>query len=86
MLPLSPLLHMGIGGPRAQEVAFEVHGHNPVPLVFFDLRPRAPRVDGGVVDEDVHPAEPALRLLDHGLHRTPVGDVGLHGHARAPFA
>src|SRR5215211_8167067 len=76
----SPLLHVGIDGTRAQEVAFEVHGHHPVPLVFFDLRPRPPRVDGGVVDEDVNPAEFARDLIGHGLDGTPVRDIGLQGH------
>jgi hypothetical protein len=71
---------MRIDGPGAQEVAFEVNGHHPVPLYFFDLRPRPPRVDGGIVDEDVHPAEPAGDLIDNGLDRTAVRDVGLHGH------
>src|ERR687897_1273501 len=76
----SLLLHMRIDGPRAQEVAFEVNGHHPVPFCFFDLRPRPPRVDSGVIDEDVHTAEPARNFIGHGPDRTAVRDVSLHGH------
>src|SRR5215211_7384770 len=39
-----------------------------------------PRVDGGVVDEDVYPAEFARDLIGQGLYRTPVRDVGLQGY------
>src|SRR5215203_1236438 len=76
----SPLLHVRIDGPGAQEITFEVNGHHPVPLLFFDLRPRPSRVDGGIVDEDVHPAEVARDLTGHGLDRTAVRYVGLYGH------
>src|SRR3712207_8999872 len=38
------LPHARKGGPGAEEVAFQVHGHYPVPLVFLDLGPRAQRV------------------------------------------
>src|SRR5215211_5972701 len=79
----SPLLHVRVGRPRAQEIAFEVHGHHPVPLLFFDLRPGPPRVDGGVVDEDVHPAELARDLICHGLDRRRLRDVGLQGQSPA---
>src|SRR5215207_1930241 len=79
----SPLLHVGVGRTCTQEVAFEVNGHHPVPLLFFDLRPGPPRVDGGVVDEDVHPTELARDLIGHGLDRSPLRDVGLQGQSAA---
>src|SRR3712207_9591092 len=62
------LPHARKGGPGAEEVSFQVHGHYPVPLVFLDLGPRAQRVDGGVVHEDVYAAELGRYLLRHRLH------------------
>src|SRR5215210_893702 len=79
----SPLLHVRVGRTRAQEITFEVDGHHPLPLLFFDLRPSPPRVDGGVVDQDIYPAELARDLIGHGLDRRPLRDVGLQGQSAA---
>src|SRR5215204_5348022 len=73
-------LHVWIDGPGAQEIALEVNGHHPVPLLLLDLGPRPPRVDGGVVDKDVHPTQLLCHPLDGVLHRGTVGDIGLEGH------
>src|SRR5215207_6601452 len=77
------LLHKREGGPGAQEVAFQVHGHHAVPLIFLDLRPRAQRVDGRVVHEDVYAAELGRHTFSHRLHGSLVGDVCLERDAAA---
>src|SRR5215213_2453705 len=74
---VSALPHVREGCPGAQEVALQVHGHHPVPLLFFDLRPRTQRVDGRVVHEDVYAAELGRYTFSHRLHGSPVGDVCL---------
>src|SRR3712207_6183888 len=79
--PVPALPHMREGGPGAQEVAFKVYGHHPVPLVFLDLGPRAQRVDGCVVHEDVYAAELGRDVLRHRLDGGPVGDVCLERDA-----
>jgi hypothetical protein len=72
------------GKPRAIEVAGDVDGKRPVPILRRDLldTPRRPG-DPGVVDEAVEAAKRRESVVEETCHLRPVGDVRLGaGHLR----
>ena len=67
------------GGSIDPEDAFPQLQRHPVQILE-----RHQLVVGGVVDEDVDPAELGQDPLDHLLERGRVGDIGLKGRAARP--
>ena len=78
----------------APEHGVQVDGQDPVPILA-DVLARTNGDDAGVVDQDVHPAEPGDQVVDHGLELVDVGDIdpverrpvpclGQLGHGLAP--
>src|SRR5207247_6760287 len=62
-------------GLGAQEWAGGIHRQEPVPVLQRGLLHRRRVADAGVVHEDVHVAEPGLRLAGEGAYAFWVGDV-----------
>ena len=61
---------------HAQEHAAQVHGHEPVPLVFGHVDDRLHRLfDARVVECEIEPAERFGRLRDGGFDFVGPGDV-----------
>ncbi len=73
--PAAPLLHVRHRGADHVERAGQVDADHLVPLAVADLLDRRALPDARVVDQDVEPAEPVDRLVDHHLGLFVDGDV-----------
>ena len=72
-------LHLARGGLRAEKTSLEVGVDHEVPFLFAHVEERRPRLDTGVVHEDVERAGTLDDLVDHRLDRAGDPDVAVHG-------
>ncbi len=78
--------HVGNGRARAQEGAAEDDAHDLVPVLDRQLGEGDLVAVGGVVDEDVEPAEVGDDGVDHALYGGLLGNVRqMHHGAAAPI-
>jgi hypothetical protein len=78
----------GMAAFTQMEGATHIHRHELVPqrrIDLLDRNRRDVRADGGVVDQDIEPAELLLGLGDHGSHRCLIAHVGQNGVRRSAF-
>ena len=71
---------------NAQMRAGEIRAQHGVPVVGFHAHGEPVARDGGVVDENIEPAEFLEDLLESGFHLLGVGNVHLYGQSRAARA
>src|SRR5437899_4274127 len=82
--PRPPHHHVEQNRMKGAEHALEICVLHGIPLLLGHAQKGLPRIDSGVIDQDIDPARTLRRAIDPALHIARVADVSAGSDCRTP--